>query len=176
MPQEVIRLGPPICSSQWTLERTIGNLGEEINQHSNPFANLSQRGILWARANALYAMVPGLSSDDSPDKHVPRGAEDIGDGFVLLRTREGKASPLRECEAEALREFLPTVQRGVEVRVIRWAKLRLPTGQNCNSTWKELQKPLENHRTAWNVKVCDARIYLLSLCINMVNTIDMSGR
>ena len=42
---EVIRLGPPICSSQWTLERTIGNLGEEIKQHSNPFSNLLQRGI-----------------------------------------------------------------------------------------------------------------------------------
>jgi hypothetical protein len=30
LPHEVIRLGPPICSSQWTLECTIGNLGEEI--------------------------------------------------------------------------------------------------------------------------------------------------
>jgi hypothetical protein len=42
LPREVTRLGPPICSSQWTLEQTIGNLGEEIKQHSNPFANLSQ--------------------------------------------------------------------------------------------------------------------------------------
>jgi hypothetical protein len=42
LPHEVIRLGPPICSSQWTLECTIGNLGEEIKQHSNPFSNLSQ--------------------------------------------------------------------------------------------------------------------------------------
>jgi len=45
LPSKVIRIGPPICSSQWTLEHTIGNLGEEIKQHSNPFANLSQRGI-----------------------------------------------------------------------------------------------------------------------------------
>jgi hypothetical protein len=45
LPHEVIHLGPPLCSSQWTLERTIGNLGEEIKQHSNPFANLSQQGI-----------------------------------------------------------------------------------------------------------------------------------
>src|SRR5712672_2495659 len=42
LPTEVVRFGPPLCSSQWTLERTIGNLGEEIKQHSNPFANLSQ--------------------------------------------------------------------------------------------------------------------------------------
>jgi hypothetical protein len=39
---EVLWIGPPICSSQWTLERTIGNLGWEIKQDSNPFANLSQ--------------------------------------------------------------------------------------------------------------------------------------
>ncbi len=36
---EVTRIGPPICSSQWTMERTIGNLGEEIRQPSNPYAN-----------------------------------------------------------------------------------------------------------------------------------------
>ena len=53
LPCEVLRIGPPVCSSQWTLERTIGNLGEEIKQPSNPFANLSQRGIWHAQVNAL---------------------------------------------------------------------------------------------------------------------------
>ncbi|KIJ95011.1 hypothetical protein K443DRAFT_109498 [Laccaria amethystina LaAM-08-1] len=57
---EVTRVGPPICSSQWTMERTIGNLGEEIRQPSNPFANLSQRGLLRCQVNALTAMVPEL--------------------------------------------------------------------------------------------------------------------
>ena len=60
LPSEVIRVGLPICSSQWTLEHTIGNLGEEIKQHSNPFANLSQRGIRHARVNAIKAMIPDL--------------------------------------------------------------------------------------------------------------------
>ena len=45
LPREVVRLGPPVCSLQWTLKQTIGNLGEEIKQHSNPFSNLSQHGI-----------------------------------------------------------------------------------------------------------------------------------
>jgi hypothetical protein len=45
LPCKVLRIGPPVCSSQWMLEWTIGNLGEEIKQPSNPFANLSQRGI-----------------------------------------------------------------------------------------------------------------------------------
>ncbi|KAH9992906.1 hypothetical protein BJV77DRAFT_920539, partial [Russula vinacea] len=35
----------------------------------------------------------------------------------------------------------------------RWARLRIPTGQICYSSWKELQKPLEKRRTARMVKV-----------------------
>ncbi|KAH9074395.1 hypothetical protein EDB83DRAFT_2203920, partial [Lactarius deliciosus] len=35
----------------------------------------------------------------------------------------------------------------------RWAKLRIPTGQNCYSAWKEKEKPLEKRRTARNVKL-----------------------
>ena len=58
LPREVVCLGPPICSSQWTPERTIGNLGEEIKQHSNPFVNLSQCGIRRARTNVPQAMIP----------------------------------------------------------------------------------------------------------------------
>jgi len=138
LPQEVIRIGPPICSSQWALERTIGNLGEEINQPSNPFSNLSQCGIRWAQTNTLIAMIPDLPVDSPSEGLLLRGSKDLGDGFVLLRARKGKSSTLQECEAEALCDFLPTLQRGAEIPVIRWAKLRLPTGQNCNSAWKEL--------------------------------------
>lgn len=160
LPQEVIRIGPPICSSQWTLERTIGNLGEEIKKHSDAFENLSQRGLRRARINALIAMIPNLRIDGPSDGRLPHGAWDLGGGFVLLRAREGKASPLRACEAAALCEFLPDVQRGAEISVIRWAKLRLPTGQKCNSAWKELLKPIEKRRTARNIKVSHARIFL----------------
>ena len=42
---ETFRIGPGIISSQWVMERTIGNLGEEIKLHSNPFANLAQRAL-----------------------------------------------------------------------------------------------------------------------------------
>lgn len=152
LPSEVIRVGPPICSSQWTLERTIGNLGEEIKQHSNPFANLSQRGIRRARVNALKAMIPDLEQSKAT-QDLPRGAIDLGDGYVLLRAREAEPRALRDCEAEALRESLPATSREGDIFVRRWAKLRIPTGQNCNSAWKELNKPLEKRRTARNVKV-----------------------
>jgi len=153
LPREVIRLGPPLCSSQWTLERTIGNLGEEIKQHSNPFANLSQRGIRRARVNALKAIIPGVDTERSDDGNLPRGSKDLGDGFVLLRVRESDPRPLRDCEADALCEYLGIPSLGDEVLVRRWAKLRIPTGQNCYSAWKEKQRPLEKRRTARNVKV-----------------------
>ena len=72
LPCEVVRIGPPMCSSQWTLERTIGNLGEEMKQHSNPFTNLSQHGIRRARVNALKVMIPDLDVDRAIENHLPR--------------------------------------------------------------------------------------------------------
>jgi hypothetical protein len=154
LPREVIRIGPPICSSQWTLERTIGNLGKEIKQHSNPFANLSQRGIRRARINALKAMIPDLDVDGATEEHLPQGCKDVGNGYLLLRAREEEARPLRDCETKALCEFLGIATATNEICVHRWAKLRIPTGQNCYSSWKELQRPIERRRTARNVKVC----------------------
>ncbi|KAF8798243.1 hypothetical protein BYT27DRAFT_7123523 [Phlegmacium glaucopus] len=79
---EVIRLGPLICSSQWTMERTIGNLGEEIRSHVHPYANLSQHVLQRCQVNALKAMFPDLEEPQNP---IPRGAKDLGNGFVLLR-------------------------------------------------------------------------------------------
>jgi hypothetical protein len=42
-----------------------------------------------------------------------------------------------------------------------WARLRIPTGQNCNSAWKELDKPLEERRTARMVKVRQRSHFIL---------------
>ncbi len=114
LPREVVRLGPPVCSSQWTLERTIGNLGEEIKQHSNPFANLSQRGIRRAQVNALKAMIPDL--DEDRGHSLPRGSKDLGDGFVLLQARDTNPYTLRDCEADALRDLLPSTPPDVSSR------------------------------------------------------------
>jgi len=71
LPCEVLRIGPPICSSQWTLKRTIGNLGEEIKQHSNPFANLSQRGTRHACVNALMAIIPDIEGNQKSGGDLP---------------------------------------------------------------------------------------------------------
>jgi hypothetical protein len=90
----VICLGPPVCSSQWTLEHTISNLGEEIKQHSNLFANLSQCRIRQAHVNALKALIPDLVVDGAAMECIPKTAKDLSDGFVLLHTYEKHACPL----------------------------------------------------------------------------------
>lgn len=85
------------------MERTIGNLGEEIRQPSNPYANLSQRGLLRCQVNALVAMIPDL-------QHVPptlpHGAVDLGGGYALLRARDRYDRAMRLCEAKALAAYI----------------------------------------------------------------------
>jgi hypothetical protein len=39
---ETIRVGPLSCYSQWTIETAIGNLGDEIRQDRDPYANIAQ--------------------------------------------------------------------------------------------------------------------------------------
>ncbi len=152
---EVTRIGPPICSSQWTMERTIGNLGEEIRQPSNPFSNLSQRGLLRCQVNALTAMIPDLRP---PKAILPRGALDLGGGYILLRAQDRYSRYMSQMEATALRKYLRTqyslVLRDIWVpKVTRWARLLLPNGQISRSKWKEDLKPINKIRTARNVKV-----------------------
>ena len=152
---EVVRIGPQVYYTQWTMERTIGNLGEEIQQPSNPFANLSQRGVRRSQVNALKAMIPDLEPDLTV---LPRGARDIGDGFVLLRARDIAAREISGRAGEAIqkyyREQAPTEfdpDSRAWPRVIRWARLRLPNGQIARSAWKEKLKDLEAVRMARNV-------------------------
>ena len=64
------------------MERTIGNLGEEIKQPSNPYVNLSERGSKRAQINAIYAMYPEL--DPTAEEKLPAGACDLGGSYVLL--------------------------------------------------------------------------------------------
>ncbi|KAF9066907.1 hypothetical protein BDP27DRAFT_1384101 [Rhodocollybia butyracea] len=153
MPHEVLRVGPGMISSQWTMERTIGNLGEEINLHSNPYANIANCGVRRCQINALKAMIPDI---DPPAKQ-PHGALDIGDGFVFLRAKDRTARAVTEAEAEAFQEYLE--DQGVEVeesfhpQVTRWARLRLPNGQIARSCWKEELKELNHLQMTRNVKL-----------------------
>ena len=154
---EVTQIGPAICSSQWTMERTIGNLGQEVRQPSNPFANLSQRGLQRCQINALKAMIPDLDLDPSPST-VPRGSKDLGDGYVLLRAKDNASRNIPNCEESALIKYLNdthnlSLSDDWSPTITRWARLHLPNGQIARSAWKENLKPINKVRTARNIKV-----------------------
>ena len=150
---EILRIGPGICSSQWTMERVIGYLGQEVRQPSNPFANLSRKAIQRCQVNALKAMIPKL--DHYAPAEVPETAIDIGNGFVLLRAQDRTARAMLDYEKEALQKYLEDIQDIMDDEwqpmVTRWARLRLPNGQIARSAWKEKEKA--KVRITRNVKV-----------------------
>ncbi|KAJ7041686.1 hypothetical protein C8F04DRAFT_1299190 [Mycena alexandri] len=150
---EAIRVGPQPYVAQWTMERTIGNLGEEIKQHSDPYANLSQRGLRRCQFNMLKALIPGLTGDDTRNPLLPRGCEDLGDGYVLLRARDEWPTLVVDDAASAIRKLLNAKSADGDIKLKRWARLRLPNGQIARSAWKERNKPLKAVRMARNVKV-----------------------
>lgn len=69
------------------MERTIGNLGQEIKQPSNPFANLSERSVKRCQVNILTALVANLENSDNNVKHL-KVSVNLGDGYWLLRAQE----------------------------------------------------------------------------------------
>ncbi|KAJ7057285.1 hypothetical protein C8F01DRAFT_991867 [Mycena amicta] len=142
------------------MERTIGNLGQEIKQHSNPFTNLSHRAILRAQINSLKTLIPDLEPDS---EKLPRNAIDLDDGFVLLPARDehnhrvfGEAGTvlteyIEECTGELFPDDMhPSLQR--------WARLRLPNGQIVRSAYKETLKALNKVRMSRNVRFVDAEL------------------
>ncbi|KAJ7202622.1 hypothetical protein GGX14DRAFT_309990, partial [Mycena pura] len=154
---EIIRLGPGAYYTQWTMERTIGNLVEEMKQHSTPYANISQRACRRAQVNALKSMIPDLEQEDD----LPRGAEELGDGFVLLRAKDEYNQVISGEQGDAIRDYLESVTgkrypSTFRPSLQRWARLRLPNGQIARSAWKEERKAIQNVRMARNVQFLDA--------------------
>ena len=158
---DAVRLGPGVYTSQWTLERTIGNLGEEIKQPSNPYANLANCGLRRSQISALHALLPDLEPDTPV---LPRGSVDLGNGYVLLRARDATGTVLDGEPATAIRAFLVTESEHGELplgwhpRYIRWAHLRLPNLQIARCAWKETARmsSAERVRRSRNIKVrCD---------------------
>jgi hypothetical protein len=62
--QGIACLGPGVYSSQWTLEHTIGNLGQEIKQPSKPYVNLANCGLCCSQLAALHVILPDLVPDN----------------------------------------------------------------------------------------------------------------
>lgn len=155
---EITRFGPSGLYSTWTMERTIGNLGQEIKQPSNPYANLSMRALHRAQVNAITAMLPGLGEYT---EQSPRGSQDLGDGYWLLPARERTARVPPTQHQQAMFQYL--LQHQAELRIVtmpklikfaRWGRLQLPNGQVARSAWKETTKAVHKVRRSRCIKVC----------------------
>ncbi|KAK6984639.1 hypothetical protein R3P38DRAFT_2575760 [Favolaschia claudopus] len=134
------------------MERTIGNLGEEIKQHPSPYANLAERGYRRCQLNALTLLVPFLN----PARPLPQGSEDLGNGYILLRARDEYHQIVAGKYGTAIRDYLEEAEgvpatEGWMPRVARWVRMRLPNGQIVRSVWKESR--MLQLRIARNVKV-----------------------
>jgi hypothetical protein len=68
------------------MERTIGDLGREIRQPSNPFANLAQRALRCSQVNTLKNMYPEL--DPMATLCLPKFSQDLENSCVLLHPRD----------------------------------------------------------------------------------------
>ena len=176
---ETVRLGPGAYHSQWTMERTIGNLGEEVKQHSNPYMNLSEQALRRAQVNSLKAMEPELDTDSK--KILPRNSIDLGDGFILLGAIDTCARSVRHVESEAVQRFLEAEGHRdgngewICPDLVRWAMVRLPNGQIARSYWKE-QHRMENLRMSRNVKVCGLWDSVLLSTLLIVSAVGVARR
>ncbi|KIL55197.1 hypothetical protein M378DRAFT_91264 [Amanita muscaria Koide BX008] len=156
MPMETVRCGPLNLVAQWALENTVGNLGREVHQPSNPFSNLSQRGLLRAQTIALKALVPEFNIALT----LPNKSVQLGDNYVLLcaRDRHPYNIPNTEAAADAVQRFLTSnahpVSDAHSFQIRRWARLLLPNRQRARCLWKEEPKEkYKNFRNSRNVKV-----------------------
>ena len=152
IPSATFRIGPLGCSSQFPMERTIGDLGAEVKQPSNPYANLAQRALCRAQVNGLKAMQPDLA--DKP-RLAPRNvqSQDLHGGFILLHPRQDRPRPIQPCEAEAIKKYFNGGRGWSEDSYVRqWGHLHLPNGQVVRTAWREI--PNRVTRTSRNVKVC----------------------
>ncbi|KAM6500225.1 hypothetical protein JOM56_003239 [Amanita muscaria] len=157
-PTETVRCGPLNLVAQWALENTVGNLGREVHQPSNPFSNLSQRGLLRAQTIALKALVPEFNIALT----LPNKSVQLGDNYVLLcaRDRHPYNIPNTEAAADAVQRFLTSnahpVSDAHSFQIRRWARLLLPNRQRARCLWKEEPKEkYENFRNSRNVKFKD---------------------
>ncbi|KIN93118.1 hypothetical protein M404DRAFT_171788 [Pisolithus tinctorius Marx 270] len=144
---ETMHKGPPICYAQWVMERTIGNLGQEIWQPSKPYENLAEEGVSLTprQVNALLAIMPKLNDGIKGD---PMGSINLGDGYILLWKRDKRPWIPTGEEACIVSEFIGRPPD----RFKRWAQLCLPNGQIARSLWREKLKPSTQVCVSRNIK------------------------
>ena len=141
MAPETFRIGPLACYAQWTLETAIGNLGHEIRQDRDLFANLTQRAVMRAQVNSLCARFPQIEFDIGRRSSQSSHRCEFEGSFVFLPCCEDNPSPLSDDELLAFKAYWssqswPNIDNWPNA-VCRWAKLQLPNGQKARSVWYE---------------------------------------
>jgi hypothetical protein len=126
---EVMCVGPGAYSTQFTMERTIGNLGQEIWQPSNPFANLAWRALRRSQVNALKTIYPDL--DPKAGFRLPKSAINLGSGYIVLRPRDRYPTQIPEPAAGVISQAVNLS------KIRRWGRVRLPNGQVARSLWSK---------------------------------------
>ena len=129
------------------MERAIGDLGKDIRQPSNPYANLSQIALRRSQINALLNICPELDPNAAT---IPTG-NDVGNGYFLLTPRERYAGSM----GGGIQWDVVHAQFPHMMGVRRWGRLNLPNGQVSRSLYSETQREgkAENTRITRNVKV-----------------------
>lgn len=102
LPYEVERIGPGIIYLQWPIEHTIGNIEEEMKQHSNAFANMQQYGIQRCQVNTLKAMVLDL---DLSSGSCPKCGIGLESRYLLLGPLDSTWHHIHPHELEALKKY-----------------------------------------------------------------------
>jgi len=134
------------------MECTIGILGQEIQQPSNPFQNLSECGLRRARINALES----IFSDLVKPKIQPCVSKDLGDGYTLLGGRDSDAQSMHLTYIPALSAYFESI--GIPVppnwtpRLKHWARIQFPNKKIVHTAWKE-KACSGSVRTSQNVMV-----------------------
>ncbi|TFK59036.1 hypothetical protein BDN72DRAFT_873100 [Pluteus cervinus] len=150
-PEETFSYGPLSLVAQWAMENTIGSLGQEVHQPSNPFANLAERGRLRAQTNALYALIPSL---EPPPITTTKTSIPFQQGAVMLHPSEENEYEMPADEVIAYREYLEHrnyLPKDGPVLFCRWARFKLPNGEIIRSAWKERERRNQEGRTSRNI-------------------------
>ena len=112
MCEKVIQVGPGAYLTQFTIECTIRDLGQEICQPSNPYANLAQIALQHSQINTLKNIY--LELDPNAISYLPKFAENFEKSFVLLWPRD--RYPATICGPAGVTVF----QAVITLKVRRW--------------------------------------------------------
>ncbi|TFK58439.1 hypothetical protein BDN72DRAFT_906735 [Pluteus cervinus] len=136
---ETVRMGPPGCYAQWTMETLIGSLGEEIRSDVDPYGNITQRGVIRAQLNCIQAMYPQFQLIPPPS--LPSGSLDCGNGLSLRTPCDDVRRAVSDTEAGVigaywtLQEWPNRAGWDALRSVKRWGRVGLPNGQIAHSQW-----------------------------------------